>query len=132
MTTRFNLSELLARQSGHHSSSRRPAQTGLEALKKAEGFTPGDEPVDLVSYLEGYLKTAHPCSLLSFREACALLGLGRSTLYAKIKDSPTNKYYDPEFPKPISYSDSGTAVFFAERELVVWMLGRVMKRQEVQ
>ena len=132
MTARVNLPALLAQEAGRHRQAQTPVPTGIGAIEKKEGFTPEGEPVDLVSFLQGYLETAPPCSLLTVREACALLRISRSTLYLKIKKSPQNKHYDPEFPRPISYSDSGTGVFLSERELVVWMLSRAIKRKEVQ
>jgi predicted DNA-binding transcriptional regulator AlpA len=83
---------------------------------------------DYEKCLRDYLATVHPCSSLTMEETCKLLKKSKAWVYAKFQDSPANKYFDREFPRPCKYSDKGSAIFFLEREVVSWMLARISVR----
>lgn len=44
---------------------------------------------------------------LRIKDVCKILGLSRSTIYAKIKC--TSKQYDPDFPKPFKLATNAVA-----------------------
>lgn len=56
--------------------------------------------------------------LLSVKEVSAMLRIGRSTLYEKVK--PGHPRYDPDFPRPVKLSPG--SVRFVFDEIVQWML----------
>ncbi|MGH1449936.1 MAG: helix-turn-helix transcriptional regulator [Pseudomonadaceae bacterium] len=62
--------------------------------------------------------------IIRIREVSELTGLGRGTIYQRIKSDPT-------FPRPVPLSDStarGAPVGFVLSEVQAWVLSRMAKR----
>ena len=58
--------------------------------------------------------------ILRMRDACALLGLKRSSLYEKL--NPKSPRHDPTFPKPIHLGVR--AIGFRRTRLLAWISSR--------
>lgn len=59
--------------------------------------------------------------VLRIREVCALTGLSRSSLYAKL--SPRYKQYDKTFPRPFKLGAS--AVGWNQAAVIAWIKARI-------
>ena len=64
--------------------------------------------------------------LLKVKEACALLRIGRSTLYNRFK--PGAPGYDESFPRPNSCG--GRSVFFLKDQLEAWIAGNLAQSND--
>lgn len=60
--------------------------------------------------------------ILRFREVKEMVGLGKTTLYARIKEG--------SFPKPISLG--GRAVGWIKSEVVAWLVARINETRHEQ
>ncbi|CAG1001335.1 hypothetical protein MTYP_02908 [Methylophilaceae bacterium] len=61
--------------------------------------------------------------LLRRKQIEQLLGISRSTIYARL--DPKSKQYDPDFPKPIKLSASSDSVAWIEAEAQDYIAHRI-------
>lgn len=60
------------------------------------------------------LQEAIPLRLIRRKQLEQLLGISRSTIYARL--DPKSKQYDPAFPKPIQLGTFSTSIAWVEAE----------------
>ena len=68
-------------------------------------------------------------TILRCRQVEARIGLGRSTIYSKMKRDPKRpKDFDPAFPKPVSIG--ARAVGWLEHEVEIWLAAQIRKSRK--
>lgn len=74
----------------------------------------------------------HPLSLLRLPDLIALIGLSRSSIYARLNSN--SPYFDPTFPKPISLClGSQGSVAWVASEAEAWIQRQIdLSRQHLQ
>lgn len=66
----------------------------------------------------------HPSAVLRLPAACAVTGLGKSTIHAKC--NPKSPIYDPTFPKKIKLGEGrNAAIGWLESDLAGWINSRL-------
>ncbi|MFZ5532874.1 MAG: helix-turn-helix transcriptional regulator [Pseudomonadota bacterium] len=70
-----------------------------------------------------------PLVIIRRREVERRTGLGRSSIYARIRPSPTRPNdFDPTFPKPVAIG--GRAVGWIAAEVDAWIAAQAAKRPQ--
>jgi len=77
-----------------------------------------------------FVGTPKPLKGLRMPSVCALTGLSKSTIYAKL--NPRSPSFDPTFPGRVHLNTSGKgAVIWIEWEVQEWVRSRAALRQSV-
>lgn len=97
-----------------------PSQRLATAMRSVLAGSAGTDSIDKES--------SAPFIYIKSSEVCAILGISRSTLYARI--SIKGRYFDPAFPRPIHFSGHARCVRWVLSEIQNYQAAQISSRIE--